>query len=162
MAIFALGIPLVIMSGIGFFSHINFTHPTYIFVTVSVATILCAHYSKFMHDLVSKYTPLRDKGEHEYQKLSLDLALYVLHKKNITFLIYLAYFAFMAITGFKQIQYNTYFISSEIDAAVTMAFLLFIAYTNMISKSLEIDVNHKELLDKIIRLLLSRDKQQNE
>jgi hypothetical protein len=158
MTLFAVGIPLFILFFIDFILQIDFTYTTYIFVIVSAGTILCVYRSKFMHGLLSRYTPLRDWGDHEFQKLSLDLVLYVLQKKNMTFLIYLAYFVFMAITGFKQIQYATFFISSDIDAAVTRAFLIFIAYTNMISKSSEVDINSKELLTKIVRLLLSKNK----
>jgi len=74
----------------------------------------------------------------------------------------LAYFVFMAITGFKQLQYATFLISSEIDAAVTKAFLIFIAYTNMLSKSSEVDINSKDLLVKVLRLLFSDDKHLDE
>ena len=59
IALFAAGIPLIMMFSADFILQINFTHTTYVFVIVSVGTILCVYRSEFMHGLLSKYTPLR-------------------------------------------------------------------------------------------------------
>lgn len=40
------------------------------------------------------------------------------HKNNINFLIYAAYFVFLAILGFMEIQYNEALISQDLDKAV--------------------------------------------
>ena len=56
-----------------------------------------------------------------------------------------------------QLQYNGYFINKEIDGAILKAFLLFIAYTNMIVKSREVNVQAKDLLIRIVSLINAKD-----
>jgi hypothetical protein len=162
MMLFTVAISLLSAIAMDFFLQISFTYPTYVFVVISAATIFCVHCSGFIRYLISKRTPLRDWGDHKYQEHALDLALYVLCKKNLAFLIYVIYFIFVAVTSFQQVQYGTYLMSSEMDLAVTNAFLLFLASTNIFGTSQEVDLDSEELLSKILRLALPHDEQADE
>jgi hypothetical protein len=61
----------------------------------------------------------------------------------------------LIISNFVQIQYNTPLMSIAIDNAVLKSFLVFIAFSNMINKSGEVDIESKFLLNKILKLIES-------
>ena len=56
-------------------------------------------------------------------------------------------------SGFILLQYKNFLISEEIDGAILIAFLVFIACTNMVSKSHEVDVQAKDLLQRMLSLM---------
>ena len=56
-----------------------------------------------------------------------------------------------------QIQYNEPLITTNIDSAILKAFLVFIAFSNMVNKSKDVKIKTKPLLDKMIRLITTHD-----
>lgn len=64
------------------------------------------------------------------------------------------YFAFLAVSGFLQIENENYLISQELDTAVLKAFLVFIAFTNMRTKAKETKVNIKDVFQRTLKLFV--------
>ena len=106
---------------------------------------------------VKEHSPLKNWENHKYEAVQTELALYVINKNNVNFLIYLAYFLFLSISGLMQIQYNEPLITTNIDSAILKAFLVFIAFSNMVNKSKDVEIKTKPLLDKMIRLITTHD-----
>lgn len=157
VATYSLGLPLSIIKAFDYLCNINLSTSSIIFITLTAGAILCIHLPKFIPWVIKCQSPLKDRGEHKYEPIMLDLALYVVHKNNIIFLIYTAYFVFFAISGFMEIQYNGAWISQNLDKAVLKAFLVFIAYSNMVSKSKEVEIKSKPFLEKVIKLITIHD-----
>lgn len=149
-------LPFSILKGLNIYFLWNLNLSTMIFAIFAFGSILCVHQSKILQSCICSLPPL-NRDEHNFQKLGRDLSLYILHPKNVSFILYLLYFVYLAVSGFMQLQYNGYFINKEIDGAILKAFLLFIAYTNMIVKSREVNVQAKDLLIRIVSLINAKD-----
>lgn len=80
-----------------------------------------------------------------------------MHPSNVVFVLFFLYLVFLAVSGFLQIQSDSYLVSKEYDAAVMKAFLVFIAFTNMRIKARDAEFDVKELLRKTL-LLFVHDK----
>ena len=157
---YAFGIPTILVIAIDCLFGLNFSWETKFFITLAVCSIISVHASKFIHWVIQEHSPLKNWENHKYEAVKTELALYVINKNNVNFLIYLAYFLFLSISGFMQIQYNEPLITTSIDSAILKAFLVFIAFSNMVSKSKETEIEVKPLLDKMIRLITTHDEKQ--
>lgn len=158
LGVYAFGIPMLAIKGLVFLLDLNISQPSVFFITLATGSIVCVHGSKFIHWIIKEYTPLKNWGNHKYEAVMTELALYVINKNNVNFLIYLSYFILLTISGFMQIQYNEPLIRADIDGAILKAFLVFIAYSNMISKSKDVEIKTKPLLEKIMRLITTHDR----
>ena len=119
---------------------------------MALGSVLCSTYpvTKF----IIQHSILRDRGNHEYEKYREQMALYMVHPSNMVFAVYFVYLLFLAITGFLQIQDDGYLISSGFDTAILKAFLVYIAYTNMLMKAEAAEIDAKELLQKTVKLFV--------
>ncbi|OCW92308.1 hypothetical protein A9168_16595 [Macellibacteroides sp. HH-ZS] len=157
LIIYAFLIPMSAIKSIDIFFDLHICLETILFISLSIGSIICVHGSKFIHWIIKEYSPLKNWGNHKYEEVMSELALYVIHKKNVNFLIYLTYFIFLSISGYLQIQNNDSLITDSIDAAILKAFIVFLAFTNMVSKSRDVELDVKTLLDKMIRLITTHD-----
>ena len=124
-------------------------------MNLSIESTIFTYGEKYIQWIIKRFSPLKNWGNHRYEELQEELALYVIRKNNIIFLIYFIYLLYLIISNFVQIQYNTPLISIAIDNAVLKSFLVFIAFSNMINKSGEVDIESKFLLNKILKLIES-------
>ena len=124
---------------------------TIAFIVFSIGSIICSH-SYQTTKCIIHFTPLHDQGNHTYESYREQLAIYLIHPSNVIFLLYLVYFIFLIISGFLQIEKESYVISQEFDTAIIKAFLVFIAFTNMRAKAKDAELDTKELFIKTIKL----------
>lgn len=148
---------LIVLSLIFLFS-INLSIETSVFITLSLASIIKTYGEKYIQWIIKEFSPLKNWGNHKYEEFQEELALYVIEKNNIIFFIYFIYLLYLFISNFIQIQYNRPLITVAIDNAVLKSFLIFIAFSNMINKSNQVDIEAKTLLNKIIKLITSHYK----
>ena len=148
---------LIVLSLIFLFS-INLSIETSVFITLSLASIIGTYGEKYIQWIIKEFSPLKNWGNHKYEEFQEELALYVIEKNNIIFFIYFIYLLYLFISNFIQIQYNRPLITVAIDNAVLKSFLIFIAFSNMINKSNQLDIEAKILLNKIIKLITSHYK----
>ena len=156
MIMVGFAVPFSILTGLNLLFNWSLNSETMLFIAFALGSILSVHQSEIMQSLICKIPPL-NQSEHKFQLLGRDLAKYILHPRNLSFLFFLLYFIYLSVSGFIQLQYNGFLISKEIDAAILRAFLVFIACTNMISKSREVDVQAKELLKRMLCLMFAHD-----
>lgn len=154
---YAFGIPIVIVIAFDFLFDQNISWETMFFITLAAGSIISVHGAKFIYWMIKEHSPLKNWENHKYEAVQTELALYVINKNNVNFLIYLVYFLFLSISGFMQIQYNEPLITTDIDSAILKAFLVFIAFSNMVNKSKNIEIKVKPLLSKMIRLITTHD-----
>ena len=154
---YAFGVPIVIVIVLNFLLGLNISWETMFFITLAVGSIISVHGAKFIHWMIKEHSPLKNWENHKYEAVQTELALYVINKNNVNFLIYLAYFLFLSISGLMQIQYNEPLITTNIDSTILKAFLVFIAFSNMVNKSKDVEIKTKPLLDKMIRLITTYD-----
>lgn len=148
-------LPLILFQGLSLIGFISISIPTKIFLTFIIGSILSVHCPNIIRKLVKNYSPLRNWENHKYEAIQEELSLYVLHPSNICFFLYFIYFVILAISGYTQIQYHQPLITTDIDNSILKAFLVFIAFTNMRGKSKEVELDSKELLTKMIKLINS-------
>lgn len=93
--LFALSISTVPIFLLRILNVINISNSSIIFISFALGSILCVYCPKLFYWMLKKYSPLKDWGEHEYQKFQIDLAIYVVNGKNINLLVNLAYFGYL-------------------------------------------------------------------
>lgn len=103
LVLYSFGMPFLISKGVSIYFQWNFSIETIIFLTLAVGSIAAVHCNFIIHWLIEKWSPLQDWGNHKYETIRTDLALYVTSKNNIHFLISLAYVVFLIYTSYIHI-----------------------------------------------------------
>lgn len=158
LGVFSIMPPIFLIRLVNFVFDLNISKSTTLFISLVFASIVSVYGSKLLHWIIKEYSPLKDWGNHKFETVKIELALYVISKKNVTFLIYFAYLVFLFLSGFMQIQYNEPLIKENIDSAVLKSFIVFIAFSNMVAKSKETEIEAKPLLTKMLQLITIRDR----
>ena len=85
----------------------------------------------------------------------LGLIEYVYRKENINCLIYMAYLVFITVsTGRYFLSAEPPYLFSEgVDSAITKAFLVHIAFTNMVTRWKEIKLKAGEAMEYVIKIM---------
>jgi hypothetical protein len=151
--LFAFGLPAMILTGISRLGWLMLKPETITFIVISLGSIVCSHSYRITKWLIHQ-TPLRDWGNHNYESYREQLAVYLIHPSNVIFLLYLIYCVCLSISGFLQIENESYLISEGYDAAILKAFLVFIAFTNMRIKAKDAKVDAKELFQRTLKLFV--------
>lgn len=152
VVLFTFGVPAIVLTMLNKMGIYTLKPETITFVVVSLGSVLCSTYPVTKY--VIQHSILRDRGNHEYEKYSEQMALYIVHPSNMVFVVYFVYLLFLAITGFLLIQDDGYLISSGFDTAILKAFLVYIAYANMLLKAKAAEIDAKELLKKTMKLFV--------
>lgn len=153
VALFAFGVPAIMLIGLSHLDWFVLKPETIAFIVFTMGSILCSNSYRTTKWMIHQ-TPLRDWGNHSYESYREALAVYLIHPSNVIFFLYLIYLVFLSISGFLQIEYEKHLISKEFDAAILKAFLVFIAFTNMRTKSKEVEVDAKELFLRTLKLFV--------
>ena len=157
LVIFSFGLPLIIVSVLNYLFSLNMLLDTKLFMTLAVGSIISVYGAMFIHWIIREHSILKNYENHKYEAVKVELALYLIHEKNVNFLIYLLYFIFFSVSGFMQIQYAEPLITNSIDSAILNAFLVFMAFSNMVKNSKSVELKIKPLMEKIIRLITTHD-----
>jgi len=153
VALFTFGVPAVILTGLSRLGWIVLRPETITFIVFTIGSILCANSYRTTKWIIYR-TPLRDWGNHKYEAYREKLAIYLIHPSNVVYFLYLIYFIFLGVSGFLQIENGSYLISKDFDAAILKAFLVFMAFANMRTKSREAKADIKELLQQTLKLFV--------
>lgn len=152
IALFAFGVPALIMIGMTNIGWIVFKPETVAFIVIALGSVLSSTYS--VTKWIIRHSPLKNWGNHDYESHREQLAFYLARPSNMVFILYLLYFVLLAVYGYMFIQNGEYLISESFDMAVLKAFLVYIAYTNMRVKAKETEVEAKVLLERISGLFV--------
>ncbi|MDR3273151.1 MAG: hypothetical protein LBT29_06705 [Flavobacteriaceae bacterium] len=125
------GIPVISMVQIETIFEIGLKRPTMIFLAMTFASISAVYISKYLLKFILKWSSVTMDS---YRERFQELTTLFYHKNNILFFIYACYFIYLGITAFLKVQCGIPFFSIEIDIAILQSFLVFLAFSNMISK----------------------------
>lgn len=153
LAMFAFGVPALILTFLSKLGWWVIKPETISFIVLALGSAVCTHSYRATKWMVHQ-TPMRDWGNHRYESYREELAVYLIHPSNVVFLLYLAYFIVLALSGYMQIENGSYLISETFDFAILKAFLVFIAFTNMRNKAKDAEMDAKQLLGKIMGLFV--------
>ena len=153
LGLYSFGIPFLISKGLSFFFQWHFTMETIIFLTLSIGSIVSVHCNFIIHWIIKEWSPLKNWGNHKYEGVRTDLALYVTSKNNIHCIISFSYVIFLIYTSFIHIQYNEVWITKGIDTSIQKAFIVFIAFSTMMTKRKDVEIKAQPLFDKIQDLI---------
>ena len=153
VALFTFGVPAIILTGLSRLEWIVLRPETITFIIFTIGSILCSNSYRSTKWIIHQ-TPLKDWGNHRYEAYREKLAIYLIHPSNVIYLLYLIYFIFLGVSGFLQIEDGSYLISKDFDAAILKAFLVFMAFANMRTKSREAKADIKELLQQTLKLFV--------
>ena len=153
VALFTFGVPAIILTGISRLGWIVLRPETITFIVFTIGSILCSNSYRSTKWIIHQ-TPLKDWGNHRYEAYREKLAIYLIHPSNVIYLLYLIYFIFLGVSGFLQIEDGSYLISKDFDAAILKAFLVFMAFANMRTKSREAKADIKEMLQQTLKLFV--------
>lgn len=152
IALFAFGVPALIMIGMTNIGWIVFKPETIAFIVIALGSVLSSVYP--VTKWIIRHSPLKNWGNHDYESHREQLAFYLAHPSNMVFILYLLYFVLLAVSGYMLIQNGEYLISESFDMAILKAFLVYIAYTNMRVKAKETEVEAEVLLARISGLFV--------
>lgn len=152
VGLFTFGVPAIMLTMLNITGAYTLKPETITFVVVVLGSVLCSTFPVTKY--IIQHSILRDRGNHEYEKYREQMALYIVHPSNMVFAVYFIYLLFLSITGFLLIQYDSYLISNDYDTAILKAFLVYIAYTNMLIKAKAMEIDAKELLQKTVKLFV--------
>lgn len=153
VALFTFGVPAIILTGLSRLEWIVLRPETITFIVFTIGSILCSNSYRSTKWIIHQ-TPLKDWGNHRYEAYREKLAIYLIHPSNVVYFLYLIYFIFLGVSGFLQIENGSYLISKDFDAAILKAFLVFMAFANMRTKSREAKADIKELLQQTLKLFV--------
>lgn len=153
VVISSIAIPLVSFLLLNCFNIISLSNATILFVSIAIASIISVYCTRFSHWILKNLSPLKDWGEHRYQKYQIELALYVVNGKNINFFVNFLYLVYLSLSGFCMIQYHAPLFSEIVDSAILKAFLVYMAFSGMVKsyrdKSISTDVLSVKMLSVI-------------
>ncbi len=157
---FSFGLVYGILDALSGLGLIHIKPETIAFITISLGSIICSAFHPILKRALH-LSPLRSWIVYDYMAIRKYLSLFLLHPSNFTFILYSAYFVFLTISGFLQIQSNSFLISASFDTAVLRAFLVYIAFTNMGIKAKDADLNVSELYQWVRYYLFGQDELDN-
>jgi len=146
-------LPWEILKGFGSIFAWDLEHETIWFIVLTLGSILSVYLAKSLFSLSNRIAFPDSCEKNDYRAVGLDLVKYLLHPKNLIFVMYLLYFCFMSVSGIMQFQHLGFLVNESVDAAILKSFLVFIAFSNLINKGQDLDVESKELFDRLISLI---------
>lgn len=147
---FISAISMMILIGIGQLG-LMLDRYAMLFISLTLTAILCVH-SRRLTQWMVKHSPIKDKGNHRYERFSEQLALYVTEPQNYNFIFSLLYVVFLSLSAFFNIEYGTDLVNKEVDLVFMKSFLVFLAFNTMMQRSRETSINTKDLLIKVLGL----------
>lgn len=160
--LFSISIPSISISLLNYCNIISLSRATTLFVSVAVASITSVYCTRFTRWILKNHSPLKDWGNHRYQKYQIDLALYVVDGRNINFLVNFLYLIYLSLSGFSMIQYHTPLFSDTVDSAILKAFLVYMAFSGMVKSFRDKSISSDVLSAKMLNVILASNRYSND
>ncbi len=145
------GVSWLVTSG-----NLGFNLEYAIFLYVAMFSITSVYANDWIHAIFERLDVFKSMMDKSLESPILGFMEYLYQKENINFLIYIAYLVFIAFSAINHYINGGYLVSDGVDAAVTKAFLVHIAFTNMVSKKKEMKLKVTGVADYIIRMLSTK------
>jgi len=135
-----LGMPACIVYGVGQYTDVVLSQSVRYFIFLVLSAIILVHHDNWVHNYILGLLFKHDYEEKIKRHPFVEVALNLTQGKNINYLIYMSYFVYLTWISLAKLQgFDPFFSQAFIDGA-TPAFLVHIAYTNMIIRLKEVDL----------------------
>ena len=145
--------PWGILKGLGSIFTWDLEQETIWFIVLTLGSILSVYLAKSLFSLSNRIAFPDSCEKNDYRAVGLDLVKYLLHPKNLIFVMYLLYFCFMSVSGIMQFQHLGFLVNESVDAAILKSFLVFIAFSNLINKGQDLEIKSKDLYGRLTSLI---------
>ena len=135
-----LGIPCAILLFFNEYTDLEIVMSVQYFVCLVLTSIILVHYDNYIHKYILTFLFKHDFDKRLNDHPFLEVALNITQGRNINFIIYLAYFLFLSWTTVARLQGLNPWFNSDFIAGATPAFLVHIAFTNMVIRLKEVDL----------------------
>lgn len=142
-----LGVPCSILYSIDNYTEVVLSKSVQYFICIVLSAIILVHHYNFVHNYILSLLFKHDFEERIKKHPFIEVALNLTQGKNINFLIYMFYFLFISWTTLARLQGFDSLFSKELIEGATPAFLVHIAYTNMVIKLKEVDLKMGTMMD---------------
>lgn len=142
-----LGIPCSIIYGIENYTDVVLSKSVQYFICIVLSAIILVHHENFVHNYILSLLFKHDFEQRIKKHPFIEVALNFTQGKNINFLIYMFYFLFITWTTLARLQGFDSLFSKELIDGAAPAFLVHIAYTNMIVKLKDVDLKMNTMMD---------------
>lgn len=138
--VLSFGIPAAILLFFEEYTDIELTKSVQYFVLLVMTAIILVHQNNYVQKFILGFLLKHDFDKRIKDHPFLEVALNLAKGRNLNFMIYFSYFIFLAWTTVARLQgFDPWFSKEFIDGA-TPAFLVHIAYTNMILRKKDVDL----------------------
>lgn len=127
-----------------------------LFIFLTFPLIIATHCSNYIRGIILRMSPFSE-NDHHYHLFERELVRFVYTKENLNFIVYAAYFLFLFVSTFKNVQSGDALLNKEIDIVVAKSFLVFIACTNMLDRKKSSNLEGGELLTLFVNMMIVRD-----
>lgn len=141
------GLPCGILYGIEHYTDVVLSKPVQYFICIVLSAIILVHHDNFVHNYILSLLLKHDFEQRIKKYPFIEVALNLTQGKNINFLIYMLYFLFFSWTTLARLQGFDSLFSKELIEGATPAFLVHIAYTNMIVRLKDVDLKMDTMMD---------------
>lgn len=146
-------LPWGILKGFGSIFAWDLEHETIWFIVLTLGSILSVYLAKSIFSISNRIVQTDSYTKNDYRTVGLDLVKYLLHPKNLIFVMYFLYFCFMSVSGIMQFQHLGFLVNENVDAAILKSFLVFIAFSNLINKGQDLEIKSKDLYGRLTSLI---------
>lgn len=138
--VLSFGIPAAILLFFDKYTDIELTKSVLYFVLLVMTAIILVHQNNYVQKFIVGFMLKHNLDERIENYPFLEVALNLTKGRNLNYLIYLSYFLFLTWTTISRLQgFDPWFSKEFVDGA-TSAFLVHIAYTNMILRQKDVDL----------------------
>ena len=141
-----LGIPCGILYGIEQYTDVELSKSVQYFICIVLSAIILVHHDNFVHNYILSLLFKHDFEQRIKKYPFIEVALNLTQGKNINFLIYMSYFLFLTWTVLAKLQGFDPLINQDLIEGATPAFLVHIAYTNMVLRLKEVDLKRDTMM----------------
>ena len=138
--VLSFGIPAAILYFFDKYTDIELTKAVQFFVLLVMTSIILVHQNNYVQKFILGLILKHDFDERIKDHPFLEVALNLTKGSNLNYLIYLSYFLFLAWTTIAKLQGFDPWFSKEFIEGATPAFLVHIAYTNMMLRQKDVDL----------------------
>lgn len=126
-----------------------------VFLLIASLSLSSVYANKLVFTIIEHLDVLWNMTDKSMESPMMGFIEYIYQKENINCLIYMVYLSFI---GFSSAKYflapeHSYVVNEGVDLAVTKAFLVHIAFTNMMTRRKELKLKAHDAMDYVIRIM---------
>lgn len=147
----ALGIPAAILMFFESYTDFVLTKATQYFALLVLTTIILVFFNGYIQKCILNLLLKNDYEERLKERPFLEVALNIIKGRNINFLVYMMYVLFLSWTTIARLQGFDPWFSQDFIGGAMPAFLVHIAYTNMMLRQKEVDLRMDTMMKFMIK-----------